>query len=245
MTALDVSKNTVLNSLECNNNKLTALDVSKNTALESINFSDNRISAIDLSVNTALAEFGCSNNQLTNLDISANTAIYLLECAGNDIENFDVSANTGLMLIDCSDMGLTELDITANTMMQILICRDNPLKSLKVMLAGEMHHLTAVGGGYVELVSNLFTSEYYANAVAATPSTFVDWTQGGTQFATDTKINLTVGSLTANFTCGVTFDNNGGGTEANPQTKTVASGQKIDEQPAAPTRARYTFEGWY
>lgn len=249
LTELDVSANAALTSLECNNNELTSLDVSKNIVLQSFNFNDNQITEIDLSANTALTELGCSNNQLTSLDISANTAIYLLECAGNNIENFDISTNTGLLFIDCSNIGLTELDLTANTRLFMIICKNNPLKSLKVILNGKMHQLTAVGGGYVELVNeSLYNNEYYANAVASAPSTFVEWTQGESQFATEAKIDLVSGeeyNLTANFTCGVTFNSNGGDTEANPQTMTVTAGQKISEQPTAPTRTGFISKGWY
>lgn len=42
----------------------------------------------------------------------------------------------------------------------------------------------------------------------------------------------------------VTFDKNGGTTEANPRTKAIAHGHSADELPGAPTRNGYTFGGW-
>jgi uncharacterized repeat protein (TIGR02543 family) len=43
----------------------------------------------------------------------------------------------------------------------------------------------------------------------------------------------------------VTFDKNGGDTEANPQTRTVASpATTVDSLPADPTRSGYIFIGW-
>ncbi|HEX2926257.1 MAG TPA: InlB B-repeat-containing protein [Ruminiclostridium sp.] len=43
----------------------------------------------------------------------------------------------------------------------------------------------------------------------------------------------------------VTFNKNGGGTEASPTTKTVNSiMNEYRCQPTAPTRAGYTFNGW-
>lgn len=42
----------------------------------------------------------------------------------------------------------------------------------------------------------------------------------------------------------VTFNENGGNTEANPAIKTVEAGGKVDILPAAPMRTGYTFNGW-
>lgn len=42
----------------------------------------------------------------------------------------------------------------------------------------------------------------------------------------------------------VTFNKNGGDTEASPATKTVVSGGTVDALPTAPTRSGYTFKGW-
>jgi len=45
-------------------------------------------------------------------------------------------------------------------------------------------------------------------------------------------------------TCTVTFNKNGGDTEASPATKTAESGGNIGTLPDAPTRAGYAFAGW-
>jgi len=42
---LDVSKNTELTYLDCNNNQITSLDVSKNTALTTVNVCSNQLDA--------------------------------------------------------------------------------------------------------------------------------------------------------------------------------------------------------
>ena len=42
----------------------------------------------------------------------------------------------------------------------------------------------------------------------------------------------------------VTFDKNGGDTEADPNRMTVPSGSTVDTLPKAPTRENYTFKGW-
>ena len=91
MTALDVSKNTELTSLVCDNNKLTSLDVSKNTKLTSLYCNNNQLTALDVSKNTELTVLNCANNRLTALDLSKNTELTHLNCSYNKLTALDVS----------------------------------------------------------------------------------------------------------------------------------------------------------
>jgi uncharacterized repeat protein (TIGR02543 family) len=64
-------------------------------------------------------------------------------------------------------------------------------------------------------------------------------------FATD-KVTSDV-TLFAQWTINtytVTFDKNGGDTEANPMTKTATHGGNVGTLPEAPTRTGYTFASW-
>jgi hypothetical protein len=61
---LDVSRNTSLVGLECNNNQLTTLDVNCNTALTDLRCYANQLTKLDVS-NTALTRLRCQNDQLT------------------------------------------------------------------------------------------------------------------------------------------------------------------------------------
>jgi uncharacterized repeat protein (TIGR02543 family) len=54
--------------------------------------------------------------------------------------------------------------------------------------------------------------------------------------------NVAVADLAATYT--VTFNKNGGNTEANPTTKTVTAGGNVGALPTPPARAGYTFTGW-
>src|SRR5574344_44432 len=83
LTALDVSKSTLLTALDCEENHLTALDVSKNTALDLLYCEGNQFTTLDVSKNTALRMLSCDNNQLTTLDVSKNTSLWILYCFGN------------------------------------------------------------------------------------------------------------------------------------------------------------------
>ncbi len=118
--------------LYCNNNRLTALNVSKNTLLKSLYCSDNQLKAFDVSKNTALEEMECNGNQITGLNVSKNTALWLLGCGGNPIKTLDVSKNTVLRVLACSDNLLNKLNVSKNTALEYLYCFNNQLKTLDV-----------------------------------------------------------------------------------------------------------------
>ena len=110
LTALNVSKNTELSTLECPNNRLTALDLSKNTELSTLKCTDNRLTALDLSKNEQLSTLNCRNNRLMALDLSKNTNLNSLYCEGNQLTALNV-ANTRLDSLSCQGNRLTFLDL--------------------------------------------------------------------------------------------------------------------------------------
>ena len=101
LTALDVTKNTQLTSLDCGSNTLSSLDVSKNTQLTGLGCESNNLSSLDISHNTQLTALSCFNNRLSNLDISHNTQLTRLSCRDNKLSNLDISHNTQLTRLYC------------------------------------------------------------------------------------------------------------------------------------------------
>ncbi len=101
LTALDVSKNPVLETLMCDNNQLTSLDVSKNTALESLVCDNNQLTSLDVSKNTALKSLSCEANKMTSIDINHNAKLNVFSCAYNKISSLDISKNPELQFLDC------------------------------------------------------------------------------------------------------------------------------------------------
>ena len=91
LTALDVSKNPVLESLVCDNNQLTSLDVSKNTALKSLSCEANNMTSIDINHNAKLSVFSCAYNKISSLDISKNPELQFLDCRCNKIKAEEMS----------------------------------------------------------------------------------------------------------------------------------------------------------
>ena len=76
-----------LTGFDCQQNKvnLTALDVSHNTQLEILGCNNNILTALDLSKNTQLKFLYCYNNKLSSLNLSKNTKLHMLICYGNNL----------------------------------------------------------------------------------------------------------------------------------------------------------------
>jgi uncharacterized repeat protein (TIGR02543 family) len=68
----------------------------------------------------------------------------------------------------------------------------------------------------------------------------------GAAFTASTAISedITVYAVWEPVTYTVTFDKNGGDTEASPTSKTTDYGTSIDSLPSEPSKEDYTFEGW-
>ena len=73
-------------SFDCKNNgaRITALDVSNNTQLTGLWCQDNNLNSLDVSKNTQLTHLSCSSNRLSSLDVSKNTQLTALYCYKND-----------------------------------------------------------------------------------------------------------------------------------------------------------------
>lgn len=130
LTSLDVTKNTVLISLDCYSNQLKTIDLSKNTALTSLFCDNNQLTFLDVSKNTALKYIGCFSNQLTSLDITQNPALITLACYSNKLTSLNLTKNKALIYLYCSSNQITSLDVTQNTAVTTFICYSNKLLTL-------------------------------------------------------------------------------------------------------------------
>jgi hypothetical protein len=66
-------------------NQLPLLDVTNNTALTYLYCNDNLLTSLDVTNNPALTYLLCSNNQLTTLDVTQNTTLATLSCDYNQL----------------------------------------------------------------------------------------------------------------------------------------------------------------
>lgn len=247
ITSINLAGCAALEDLRCNDNQLTELDVRGATALRILYCVRNELTGLDVSANPALEELTCWSNRLESLDVSANTALRQLGLDDNQQTSLDVRTNTALQVLGCSNNRLTSLDVSANTALEAIFCLNNPLALIKANMYGKNITLKANGNGYVELIVG---EGDLVNAIPHSGASFVNWTEGGAEVSTEAEHSIAPGEidydLVANFsTCTVTFDKNGGDTEASPASMIIDRGGIIELGPLAPTRAGYTFGGWY
>ena len=123
---------TALVYFTCDNNQLTSVDVTQNSLLDTLSCNDNQLTSLDLSLNLALTDLRCNNNLFTSIDVSQNIALINLECIFNQLTSLDVTQNIELTDLWCYENQLTSLDLSQNTALAGLICRDNSLMCLNV-----------------------------------------------------------------------------------------------------------------
>lgn len=87
--------------------------------------------------------------------------------------------------------------------------------------------------------------------VSKVNDTFTGWNTvadgTGTTFTSTTAVTSDItlyAQWASSASCTVTFDKNGGTTDASPTTMVVTSGNKVGSLPTAPSRGGYTFAGW-
>ncbi|MCR5501574.1 MAG: hypothetical protein K6F53_01045 [Lachnospiraceae bacterium] len=90
---------TGLKELYCYGNELTAtLDLSSNTKLERLGCNDCGLTSLNLNANTALQYLDCDDNSITSLDLSKNPELNHLWCEGNaGLAELDISKNPYLL----------------------------------------------------------------------------------------------------------------------------------------------------
>ena len=141
LTTLNVSQNTELKVLYCNDNALADLDLTNNSALETLECGDNELTTLDLSKNTELKYFGCFNSKLSSLDLTNNTNLEELYFCGNNFSTIDVSQNTKLKYLHLFGNQLITLDTSKNSNLQRLWVYTNPLTSMYLGDSGSIREV--------------------------------------------------------------------------------------------------------
>lgn len=154
LTRLDISGNTHLTAIDCDNNRLDSLIIDKNPSLDSLSCAGNRLETLSVSGNDQLRYLNISSNQLLGIDVSGNQSLTHLDVSNNEdiafldvtnnilldslfcnnlqLRSLNVSKNVGLIFFDCGNNLLEELDISLNPSLQWLRCNDNSLKGQDV-----------------------------------------------------------------------------------------------------------------
>ena len=130
LKAIDVSKNTKLESLNLAQTGLTSLNVKNNRKLVDLKVYCNQLTSLDVSSNYMLKRLYCFENQLTALDLSSNVALECLSVSENPITELNLHPLSSLQELYCDKMQLKKLDVSRCTELQKLYCNDNQIETL-------------------------------------------------------------------------------------------------------------------
>lgn len=152
LTSLDVSGNSSLTELYCNNNnRLSSLDLSGFTALTVLNCSGCDLSVLNLSRCTRLVDLKCHNNDLVSLDLSRCGALTYLDVDNNDLVSLDLTGNRTLKGLICDNNSLRELDLSACLTLTSLDCYNNALERLDLSRNASLIYLSCDGNAISSL----------------------------------------------------------------------------------------------
>jgi hypothetical protein len=156
LSSLDVSRNTSLAELYCNNNpRLGSLDLSGFTSLTILNCSSCSLEKLDLTRCTRLVDLRCINNNLESIDLSRCTALTYLDVDGNNLSALNLLANRELRGLICDNNRLHELNLSACTALTSLDCFNNSLTGLDLSRNGRLIYLSCDGNALTALdISN-------------------------------------------------------------------------------------------
>ena len=113
ITDIDLSHNTQMTMLYCEENALSTLDISKNTKLTRLSCQKNALTALDVSRNKQLEHLSCFSNKLKALDVSSNEKLVWLNCYDNDFTTASLD-NLFCSLPDRENKGVGKIGLVFN-----------------------------------------------------------------------------------------------------------------------------------
>lgn len=134
--------------LGCASNELTAIDITRNPYLTTLNVPLNKLTTLDVSKNSALVHLDCSGNNIATLDVGKNSALVSLWAFNNKLSAIDLTNNRHLTSLDCSGNAISSLDVTSNSELVRLICFNNQLTTLDISTTPKLNRLWAFGNRF-------------------------------------------------------------------------------------------------
>ncbi|MCL6265991.1 leucine-rich repeat domain-containing protein [Flagellimonas myxillae] len=164
LSTIDLTHNTLLDTLDLSGNDLSSIDLSKNKDLLMVDLKVNDLSSIsglsnavnlkwlNLSFNffeeftienPTLANILMSHNELVSIDTSQASGLESLYLVTNQITDLDLSANTILETVDVGDNKLTQINFGSKANLIYLSCFSNLLENLDVSGFDKLDYLSA------------------------------------------------------------------------------------------------------
>jgi len=141
LTDVDLSSNTLLDTLYLQGNSITSMDISHNSKLILANVGSNLLRSFSgLSKATQLKELNLSNNDLEEIIID-NESIETLFISDNLLKSIDVGGAVNLKNIFLKTNKITTLDLSNNTLLETLVLSDNNFESINIEKNSKLAYL--------------------------------------------------------------------------------------------------------
>ena len=141
ITSIDLTHNTLLDTLVLAGNFISSIDISNNPKLILLDVQSNQLNAINgLSKAAHLKELNLSFNELEEFSIE-NATLEILKISNNLLHSFDVQGSINLKNILLTTNELTSVDFGTNTLLETLLISDNKIQNIDLDHNTSLTHL--------------------------------------------------------------------------------------------------------
>lgn len=138
---VDLSANTLLDTLYLTANLISSIDLSNNTNLVLVDIQSNELSSINgLSNATNLKDLDLSWNYFEEFSMD-NASLEVLHMRNNDLKALNINGAVNLKHILLTTNLLSSLDVSNNTLMETLLIADNRLEHMNFEFNNNLTHL--------------------------------------------------------------------------------------------------------
>ena len=149
---IDLSKNTLIRSLDVSNNNLSKIDFSANSKLRVLSCGSNPFDSLDLRPLKNLYDIYCmSAPNLSHINIGKNDSIVDLFVTSSPITKLDVSGCPNLRAFACTDNKLKNLDVSKNSLLQYLSFKNNEIDSIDISGLHDLSNFECAGNKLTKL----------------------------------------------------------------------------------------------
>ncbi|AXT52559.1 hypothetical protein D1818_17605 [Aquimarina sp. BL5] len=142
ITSIDLSQNTVLETLIIGANDLTSIDISNNTFLKRLDILYNDITTLDTSNNPNLETLNAYNTDVVSYDFSSNPLLRNVQLYNNNfLTALDVSNLTQLDQLRLDNTGITDLDVSNNLNLRIIRVNQSNINTLDLSNQSSLIHV--------------------------------------------------------------------------------------------------------
>ena len=142
ITSIDLSQNTVLETLIIGANDLTSIDISNNTLLKRLDILYNDITRLDTNNNPNLETLNAYNTDVVSYDFSSNPLLRNVQLYNNNfLTTLDVSNLTQLDQLRLDNTGITDLDVSNNLNLRIIRVNQSNINTLDLSNQNSLIHV--------------------------------------------------------------------------------------------------------